>query len=401
VAAQSSFPEDWCKTATTDEIRRRIKEIKEHKDNPNEVAREYVLEVLARELVRRKNPMTDYIAPATPADWLCASCGRPRGEHSCLGFTRLKIKFAAMLRVQNERRYIAQVLESIRPLCDRIYVMDDHSTDGTPLIVNQFKIGWVGEHEYETFLLPSPFIGLNEARDKNWLYDQILKDCEPEWILCIDGDEVLEADGPQLIREVVRRSSPFPIANSYRLKIEFFWNDEQHVRSDRIYSDFWRPSLFRPFIPDPLKPDNLKVAEEFRFKSTPFGRHVNSDQPNLHCSSVPQRRIHGAKCIPVRLKHYGYLDRAERVRKLDSYTSIDWKNEAEDWYRHICQGDDPQLSEMPKVQELAQRGEMTPSDLEWLLNNPASATLLHAGPLKLTEWKETEPWRMSEWAKAI
>lgn len=361
--------------------------------------------------------MTTYDQIVTPADWLCASCGQPRGAHTCLGgFQRRRIRFAAMLRIRNEARWIAEVLESIRPLCQRIFIMDDHSTDDTAKICETFRLG-ADQHEQVT-VLPSPFDGLNESRDKNWLYDQIMRECEPEWILCIDGDEVLEARGPEAIRFWTSRKrsevrtvrmqdgsfvdavTSVPEVDSYKLKIAYLWNSRETVRVDRIYDDFWRPSLFRPFVPDPDKPDDMLVAQEFRFKSTPWGHSLNGVNPNFHCSSVPQRRIHEAKPIPVRLKHYGYMWRDDRVKKLDYLTSVDWKNDAEDWYRHVCQGDRPLLAELPRIVALRQQGILSERDQEHLLQVPAEATLVHAGPLRLEPWDESKPWEMSAWARS-
>lgn len=351
--------------------------------------------------------MTTYDQIVSPADWLCLECKRPRGAHTCLGgFHRRKIGFAAMLRVRNEGRWIAEVLESIRGLCERIFIMDDHSTDKTAKICEMFR--YDANHNEQVTVLPSPFDGLDEARDKNWLYDQIILECEPKWILCIDGDEVLEARGPEIIRRYTSQTMFIscdvdcgqPIADSFKLPIAYLWNGRNTWRTDRIYSDFWRPSLFRPFIPDPNKPDDMLVAKEFRFKSTPWGKTVNGVSPNFHCSSVPQRRIHGAKLLPARLKHFGYMWREDRVRKLDYLTSIDWKNDAEDWYRHVCQGDRPLLAELPRIVALRQQGVLTEADQERLLNVPAEATLVHAGPLKIEPWDETQPWQMSEWARS-
>lgn len=334
--------------------------------------------------------MTTYEGITLPADWLCSSCKRPRAAHTCLGgFSREKHEFVAMLRIKNEERWIAEVIESIMPLCSKIFVMDDHSTDGTVGVCTRYP---------SVSVLASPFDGLNEARDKNWLYDQIIRVCEPEWILCIDGDEVLEANGPTLIRDTI--SFEEKEVNSYKLQIAFMWDYRDKVRVDRIYGDFWRPSLFRPFIPDPSKPDDEKVARELRFMATPFGRHTGSDQPNLHCSSVPQRFIHGAKFLPARLKHYGYLHRIDRVRKLDYYTSIDWKNAAEDCYRHMTQGDTPRIDELPKIHKLLAEGVLTKWDVDALLDTPPDAHLVHAGPLRVVDWDETKPWTMSEWARS-
>lgn len=361
--------------------------------------------------------MTTYDDIITPSDWLCGSCGRPRGAHVCVGgFQRRKIQFAGMLRIRNEGRWIAEVLESIRPLCERAFIMDDHSTDDTAAICETFRLGIDGKEQVT--VLPSPFDGLNESRDKNWLYDQIIREVEPEWILCIDGDEVLEARGPDIIRECVKPcitlkrnvkltdgsyiEEPYlvPTADSYKLQIAYMWDARDSVRVDRIYGDFWRPSLFRPFIPDPDKPDDMLVAREFRFKSTPFGHSVNGVSPNFHCSSVPQRRIHGAKLLPARLKHYGYMWRTDRIRKLDYLTSIDWKNLAEDCYRHVAQGDEVTLADLPKTNDLMSNGTISVTDAASLECIPADAALVHAGPLKVIPWDESQPWSMSDWARS-
>lgn len=340
--------------------------------------------------------MKDYTAIVSSQDWLCAGCGKKRSEHACLkGFHRTKYRFVAMLRIKNEAEHIGEVLESILPLCSRVYILDDHSTDNTVEVCHRYS---------NVVVFPSPFEGLNERRDKNWLYDRIIEQCEPDWILCIDGDEVLERRGPEIIEnyciEADEGFNSLQGTRAFKLKIEFFWADRHAIRTDRIYGDFWRPSLFKPYLDRPEDPDSLKLLDEFRFKSTPFGRHVDGNEPHLHCSSIPQRLLHGAQICPARLKHYGYNTRSRRVAKLDFYTSIDWGNWAEDCYRHMTQGDDVRLDELPKVKSLMDRGELGDGDVLYLIDTPPNATLLHAGPLIVEPWDEDKPWRVSDWAQA-
>lgn len=274
-----------------------------------------------------------------------------------------------MLRVKNEARWISEVLRSIRPLCESIFVMDDHSTDNTVDICAATP---------GVTVLRSPFDTFNESRDKNWLLEKVMA-TSPDWVLAVDGDEVLEPNGPQIIRDHVETASCL----AYSLKIEYLWGDEHTVRSDRVYGEFWRPSLFKPFVPRPGVPDDLKLLEEFKFMSTPFGRKKNGNEPNFHCSSVPQRLLHGHQRCPARLKHYGYMLREDRVRKLDFYTSLDWKNAAEDSYRHMVQGDGATLDELPLTRALLAAGELKPRDVQYMLDVPRDAYLLHAGPIQL------------------
>ena len=90
--------------------------------------------------------------------------------------------------------------------------------------------------------------------------------------------------------EAIRRGiAEQPEVNSWALKIEFLWNRPDKVRADRIYSDFWRPSLFRAFHETPGVPDSRKLLQEFRFQSTPFGRTTSTDKPTNLARSKRRR----------------------------------------------------------------------------------------------------------------
>jgi len=242
-------------------------------------------------------------------------------------------KFTAMLRIRDEERWIERVIKSLLPLCEHVFVMDDHSKDNSADIVRSFD-------KERVHYLPSPFTknDLDESRDKNWLLDKVV-DVEPEWILCIDGDEELEIMGPEIIRETAASAQ----WHSYTLRIVYLWDDETQMRVDGVYKTFNRPSMF--YMENP----------SFRFRTTPFGG-------NLHCSSIPQELLHGVCPCPARLKHYGYIDEDLRMAKFHWYNKVDPNNKEEDCYRHIIQGD----AGGPKADE----------KLKW------------AGPLKLESFVE-------------
>lgn len=242
-------------------------------------------------------------------------------------------RFVAMLRVRDEERWIKQVITALLPLCDEIFVMDDHSIDRTPDIVTAFD-------KLRVHYKKSPFIkdDLDESRDKNWLYDKVY-DAKPDWVVCIDGDEELEKHGAEVIRETVETAK----WHSYTLRIIYFWDSFNAMRVDGVYKTFARPSLFQMINP------------AFRFKTTPWGG-------NLHCSSIPQELIGGMQPCSARLKHYGYVDQVLRTDKFHWYNTVDPNNKEEDYYRHIIQGDPGGPSKDEK--------------LKW------------AGPLKLEPWVE-------------
>ena len=225
-----------------------------------------------------------------------------------------------MLRVKNECRWIKEVLESILPLCERIFVLDDHSDDITPEICEKL--------DERITVYRSQFVGLDETRDKNFLLSQIMSfiseywlrgsETSPYWILAIDGDEILSLGSQKEIKRVLASTSN----HAFTFPIRYLWNSKDKVRVDGVYKNFARPSLFR------------LMNKAFTFRETPWGG-------NFHCSSIPQELLHLAHlpCGKAEILHFGYLDRADRVRKFNWYNSIDPNNAVEDCYRHMVIGD--------------------------------------------------------------
>lgn len=252
------------------------------------------------------------------------------------------MQFIGMLRVKNEARWIERVVHSLEPLCERIFVFDDHSTDGTPELCEA-----LGCTVYR-----SEFDSLNEIRDKNALYQKVwaavMPNAGPEsqtWAIAIDGDEELEPDGPRKIRAACQR----PGVHALALPIVYLWNSPEQIRTDGVYGKFariGRGSVFRMISP---------------FYA--FGRkvHRGREQANFHCGSIPWDLMGQVQSCNARLLHYGYMEKADRLRKFDWYRQNDPENKAEDNYRHMVQGD------IPEVPARFRQG----------------IELMHAGPLQL------------------
>jgi glycosyltransferase involved in cell wall biosynthesis len=216
-------------------------------------------------------------------------------------------RFLGALRIKNEERYIKEVLSHMLPLCYQVHVFDDHSTDGTVEICRSF-----GER---VVLHPSPFSGLDEARDKNYLLQQLIQ-AGPEWVLWIDGDEVLEVNGAEKLRLAADRGRAVA---AYHLQIAYLWDDAQHVRIDGIYGKFRRLSFFR------LRGQPL---QQLHFPNSGYGG-------NFHCGNVPKGLVGTQSDLKVRLKHYGYMTADQRQHKYQWYNQIDPNNVHEDYYRHL------------------------------------------------------------------
>jgi glycosyltransferase involved in cell wall biosynthesis len=226
-----------------------------------------------------------------------------------------------MLRVKNEARWIETVLRSALEACAQIFVMDDHSSDETVTLCRRFS---------KVTVYPSPFEGLDEARDKNWLLCRIREVQAPAWILAIDGDEELKNP------DAIWKSITSDLSECYALQVLYLWDRPDQVRTDGVYGRFWRPSLFR------VRPTDT-------FQTTPNGG-------NFHCGNVPQGFSRSLRS-DAKLLHFGYMEAADRRRKFDWYNQHDPSNKLEDGYRHMIQGD----ADGPSAQ----------------------VTLRHAGPFKL------------------
>lgn len=234
------------------------------------------------------------------------------------------------LRIRNESRWIKQVVRSIAPVCDEIFVLDDYSDDGTPDIceaegcrVFRSPVAWVDNGTGKKVS--------DERAGKQWLLDRVFEAIPeedhhftkghpgcPYWLLAIDGDEELVRQDVPIIRHLVTEPNAF----SWALRILYLWDSPNHVRVDGVYRNFCRPSLFR------------LMNRQFQYQKTPFGNGAN-----FHCSSIPQELIGGSRNSTARLLHWGYIDQELRMRKFDWYNKIDPNNTAEDGYRHMVVGD--------------------------------------------------------------
>ena len=271
-----------------------------------------------------------------------------------------------MTRLRNETRWCVQTIQRMLLLCERVFVFDDGSTDGTPEFCEK-----LGER---VTVIRSPFRaptdqGLDERRDKDFLLQRVMG-CvsdihlsgdvrSPFWCLALDGDEWLEPDCVPGMREMLA-STPH---HAFSLPIKFLWDSDlsrinepgqRRVRVDGVYDRFnkiGRPSLFRLF------------NAAFKFQATPWGG-------NFHCSSIPQELLgHAHAVMPSTVWHLGYVHKEDRVRKFEWYNKVDPNNHVEDRYRHMVQGDIP---EVPDWWTQAPDGRL-----------PGPTELRHAGPLRL------------------
>lgn len=234
----------------------------------------------------------------------------------------------AMLRVKNEARFIERCLASLWPVAQEIVLFDDHSTDRTLRCAVATLGGGRGvahrtegaEHVYETAtrrltVIPSPFVGLNEVRDKNRLWD-VTGRRQPVYVIALDGDEALSSVAQRdwaLALDCLDRGEP-----GIQLPFLYLWDDEATYRVDGIYRALWHGRVFCT--------KNLPNI---------FVQGFASHHPGgFHCGSIPGGVV-ARQRLPLPVLHYGYLDAELRQRKYAFYNAIDPNNDGEGRYLHV------------------------------------------------------------------
>ncbi len=219
-----------------------------------------------------------------------------------------KPRIICQMRIKNEEAWLRDVLDSMARIADGIVILDDGSTDRTPEICRSHPAVVQYVHQIEATI--------DEVRDKNRLLKMAMKE-NPDWILCMDGDEIFEQSAPERILEAIRTCPP----DVSVLDIEFLymWDDMEHYRVDGIYRRIFHHRLFRVVGQD---------REALSFAPTAHGG-------NFHCESVPPNIVGRSMEIDVKVLHLGYMPREVRVRKHEWYCRNDPQHATQGFYDHL------------------------------------------------------------------
>lgn len=261
-----------------------------------------------------------------------------------------------MMRVKNEARWIQPAILSLLPVCDRILVMDDHSTDDTGAIAA--RVG----HQVQA--VASPFTGLDEVRDKNWMLEIAIGDFNADWILCIDGDEMLAPSSVPILRKAFLGG-----ARCISMRIPYLWDNEDQIRVDGVYGEFRRHSAFQP-------------AKH---------RYASTSANGFHCGNVPiASRSAVLTRDDIQLLHFGYMLPEDRARKYAWYNAVDPGNKHEDHYRHIAAGLTCRYVDLIGMQiEMREAAGLPELMVNQILPRPPGPDerTAHAGPLEVVPWQ--------------
>ena len=212
-----------------------------------------------------------------------------------------------MMRIKNVERWLAQSLASVSPLVDGIVILDDGSTDRTPEICRACPK--VVRYAYQEGSLP------DEYRDKNRLLQWSLE-LSPDWIMVLDGDEVLEDRAPSVIHaevgEVLRDATE---CVALEARFLYFWNKPGWY----VDEETWHPLLFTTWG---------QALSSLRFDyDVPWAK--------LHCGRTPSNLRGKRRKMDVCVKHYGYQTFRDAWRKYRFYVKHDVVRAREGYYDHL------------------------------------------------------------------
>tara|TARA_B110001454_G_scaffold218234_1_gene245674 strand:- start:2562 stop:3314 length:753 start_codon:yes stop_codon:yes gene_type:complete len=222
-------------------------------------------------------------------------------------------KIVTIYRIKNESRWIKQSLEAVSEISDEIIILDDGSTDNTVEICKSFKtVVEIYQQKNLTY---------DETRDKNILLQMALKR-NPDFILTLDGDEILQSNIKKILFEEI--CILYPNVDVFDFQALFMWEQPKQYRYDGTYSNTWWKRLLR--IKN--QPENLQ------FENTNFPN-------NAHCPAIPHNAKGEEKSVrsKILIFHYGNYDESLRQQKYQFYNTIDPNNTIFDGYKHIITGE--------------------------------------------------------------
>lgn len=222
-----------------------------------------------------------------------------------------------IILVRNEQgRYLEKVLAQMRSICDKLYALDDASTDDTAKICAEYcDVVVIGKE---------PLWGVNELiRRKQLWHLAELAASDGDYILCLDADETItDIDKlPEIISAIEQaRTNGDIFVDGIAFPLYDMWS-ETHYRDDMLWNAHTRPWVMCA---------RYDAYREYIWKETP-----------LHCNRFPLNACGLAiRSDPLKIQHWGYSREADRESKYKRYMEVDPNGQTGsiDQYRSILDG---------------------------------------------------------------
>lgn len=203
-------------------------------------------------------------------------------------------KMTLSMIVKNEEgRYLKQLLTGLQNCIDEAVIIDDASTDKTAQICRESLPG-VPLHLITN--KQSMFSNESELRKLQW--EETIK-TNPEWIINLDADEMMESSFWRDIDAILEKES----TGAFGFPLFDMWNERQY-RDDALWNAHKRhQTLLIRYEPN--------FAYEWNTKAQHCGRFPSYEGDN--CSLE----------IPYRIQHFGWAREEDRARKQRRYEQLD------------------------------------------------------------------------------
>lgn len=203
-------------------------------------------------------------------------------------------KLTLMMLVRNEEnKFLNKVLTHAAEYIDKAVILDDGSEDNTVQVCKDLL-----KNKSLDIVINESSNFSNEIVLRKQLWQKTVK-TNPDWILCLDADEIFEDKIIQFISDLMNQ----PAFDYYTFRLFDMWN-ESHYREDA----YWKAH---------------KYYRTFLIRYQPNFHYTWSETPQ-HCGRFPNNtnRLNGCQCN-IRLKHYGWSNELLRKYKYDRYMKLD------------------------------------------------------------------------------
>jgi hypothetical protein len=203
-------------------------------------------------------------------------------------------KVTLSMLVRNEsKKFIREMLSHASKYIDNAVILDDASDDDTVEICKEML------KDIPLTIVSNKEHGFNNEialRKQLW---QMTIDSNPDWILCLDADEIFEDKIIDIIKGLIDQ----PNIDHYSFRLYDMW-DNNHYRDD----GYWQShNYYRIFL----------------LRYQPNYNYLWNEIP-LHCGRLPQNLydLNGCICY-VKLKHFGWSTEELRKEKYSRYLGLD------------------------------------------------------------------------------
>lgn len=203
-------------------------------------------------------------------------------------------KVTLMMLIRNEAdNFLKKILSHATQYIDCAVILDDASEDNTVEICKE-----VLKDIPHQIVSNNTSMFQNEIVLRKQLWEMTIN-TNPDWILCLDADEIFEDRIIYLMNDLINQ----PSFDYYSFRLYDMW-DETHYRED----GYWRAhEFYRIFL--------TRYQPNFKYEWLDTPQHCGRFPANIH-------ELKGCFCY-TKLKHYGWSTEALRKRKYDRYMKLD------------------------------------------------------------------------------